>query len=233
MSATAEVKPGSGQMFDRIARRYDRLNRVISFGMDRSWRRKLVASLGDDPRTVLDVATGTADVALAVARTFIRATVHGVDTSEGMLEVGKTKVHAAGLDQRVKLQCADALALPFEDNMFDGACIAFGIRNLPDRLAGLREMTRVTRERGRVAVLELGEPRKGPVAPLARLHVHHVVPMVGAWLGGEPEYRYLERSIASFPPSEIFAGMMTEAGLTNVTVQPFAFGAAHLYVGTV
>ncbi|MCA9547288.1 MAG: class I SAM-dependent methyltransferase, partial [Myxococcales bacterium] len=133
---------GSGQMFDRIARRYDLLNRILSLGLDRSWRRKLVAALPDQGR-LLDVATGTGDVALALAKAYPQVTVTGLDPSVGMLDVGRGKVTARQLDARVELIEGDAQAMPFPDNHFAGACIAFGIRNVPDRARGLAEMARV------------------------------------------------------------------------------------------
>ena len=125
----------------------------------------------------------------------------------------------------------DAEALPFGDATFDGVSIAFGIRNVPNRERALAEMTRVTKPGGRVAVLELSEPRRGILGPLARFHVHTVVPYVGALLSGAPEYRYLQRSIAAFPPAEEFAALMARAGLTVEPPDPLTFGVCYLYVG--
>lgn len=228
---------GSGQMFDRIAARYDLLNRLISLGLDKSWRRKMVAALAVDGdgagQEVLDVATGTADVALAIAQTHPKAHVVGLDPSVGMLEVGHRKVEDLTMKERVELVEGDAQAMDFEDDRFVGACISFGIRNVPDRLKGLREMTRVVKPGGKVVILELTEPRQGLLAPFARFHVHHVVPTLGAILSGSWEYRYLQRSIAAFPSPEQFAEIMTEAGLRDVTFEAMSFHAAHLYVGTV
>ena len=224
---------GSGQMFNQIARRYDLLNRLMSFGLDKIWRRALVKAMRPkEGGQLLDVATGTADVALALARAYPRTTVTGLDPSVGMLDVGRTKVSNRQNDDRVTLIEGDAQAMPFDDGQFDSACIAFGIRNVPDRMAGLKEMARVTRSGGTVVVLELGEP-VGPMAPLARFHVHYVVPRLGAWLSGNAEYDYLQRSIAAFPPAEEFMDMMRQAGLSDITLRRFAFGASNLYVGVV
>ena len=224
---------GSGQMFDQIARRYDLLNRIMSFGLDRNWRRALVRSMRPtEGGRLLDVATGTADVALALAKAYPSTTVTGLDPSVGMLDVGRKKVIARNNSDRVTLIEGDAQAMPFEDSHFDSACIAFGIRNVPDRTAGLREMVRVTRPGGTVVVLELGEPA-GFMAPFARFHVHHVVPRLGALLSGNAEYDYLQWSIAAFPAVDVFAGMMRDAGLADVTIRRFAFGASNLYVGVV
>jgi demethylmenaquinone methyltransferase / 2-methoxy-6-polyprenyl-1,4-benzoquinol methylase len=223
---------GSGAMFDAIAPRYDLLNRIISLGIDQRWRRKTVDALhlGEAPR-VLDVATGTADLALLIARRKPDSRVIGLDPSENMLAVGVRKVVAAGLSDRVELVPGDAQALPFEDTSFDGATIAFGIRNVPDRPRALAEMTRVLKPGARLAILELSEPRGGFMAPFARFHVHHFVPWLGGLLSGSREYRYLQQSIAAFPPAERFAAQMTEAGLVEVTATPLTFGVCHLYVG--
>ncbi len=217
-------------MFDGIAARYDLLNRLISLGLDGRWRRRLVEAVAPaEPRRVLDLATGTADVALALARRYPQAQVWGLDPSANMLAVGRRKL--TGLEGRVTLVEGDAQRLPFGEGELDACTIAFGIRNVPDRDAALREMVRVTRPGGRVAVLELSEPR-GPLGPFARLHVHGVVPALGALLSGAREYAYLSRSIAAFPAPETFAGQLAAAGARDVTLTPLMLGAVHLYVGS-
>jgi demethylmenaquinone methyltransferase/2-methoxy-6-polyprenyl-1,4-benzoquinol methylase len=225
------VQDGSGAFFDRIAGRYDLLNRVISLGVDQRWRRRAVRALSlPDGGRALDLATGTADLAIRIARSHPGATVVGVDPSVGMLDVGRQKVESRGLTERVSLEVGDARSLPFDDDAFDGTTIAFGIRNVPDRAAALREMARVTRPGGRVVVLELSEPRGGILGPLARFHIHEVVPRLGALLSGAREYHYLQRSIAAFPPPEEFAALCEESGLTVREVVPLTFGVACLYV---
>jgi demethylmenaquinone methyltransferase/2-methoxy-6-polyprenyl-1,4-benzoquinol methylase len=220
-------------MFDAIARRYDLLNRILSLGVDQRWRRKTVAALAvPEGGRVLDLATGTADLALAIARRYPTARVDGLDPSREMLAIGREKVARAGLADRVVLADGVAESLPFADRSFDGISIAFGIRNVPDRPAALREMARVTRDGGRVAILELTEPRGRIVGPFARFHVHEVVPRLGALLSRAPEYRYLQRSIAAFPPAEVFAATMREAGLEVLAVESLTFGVAHLWVAT-
>jgi len=226
------AREGSGAMFDGIAHRYDLVNRVISLGIDQSWRKKTVRSLQLSPGArVLDLATGTGDLAILVASMHPDVSIVGVDPSEKMLEVGRRKLRENGLDQRISLEVGDAQALAFPDRTFEGLCIAFGIRNVPDRLKGLREMARVTKAGGRVAILELSEPRGGVLGPLARFHVHSVVPAVGALLSGAKEYRYLQKSIAAFPPAAEFEAMMNEAGLRVVDSLSLTFGVCHLYVG--
>jgi len=217
-------------MFDAIAARYDRLNRILSFGLDQRWRRRLVDALGDRPREVLDLATGTGDVAIAIARRHAAAHVIGLDPSREMLRHAERKRDRLQLGPRIQLIAGDAQELPFESDRFDACSIAFGIRNFPDRDRALREMKRVLRSGGRAAILELGEPSAPVLGSLARWHVHSVVPRLGAWLSGAREYRYLEESIAAFPPATQFAAQMNAAGLTVVAVQKIMLGAATLFV---
>ena len=229
-----EARPldGSGDMFDAIAGRYDLLNRLLSLGIDRSWRQAAVQELGDrDVARVLDIATGTGDLAMLIATRHPSAVVDAIDPSPKMLDVAREKMAARGLLERVHLDLGVAEALPYPDRYFDGVSIAFGIRNVPDRPRALTEMARVTRSGGRVAILELSEPRQGLLGPLARFHVHTVVPWLGGLLSGSREYQYLQRSIATFPPPSEFARMMEQAGLTVVRTVPLTFGVCHLYVG--
>lgn len=227
-SAAPTVAPGSGAMFDRIARRYDLLNRILSLGLDRRWRRKAAAALelGADAR-VLDLACGTGDLALEIARRHPDAEVTGLDPSRGMLDIAEGK--AARRGARLALEVGIAEELPFDDAAFDGVSIAFGLRNVPDRERALTEMARVTRPGGRVVVLELGEPRGRLLGPLARFHIHRVVPRLGALLSGAREYRYLERSIAAFPPPDEVTAMMRRAGLSPDAPVPLVFGACHIF----
>jgi demethylmenaquinone methyltransferase/2-methoxy-6-polyprenyl-1,4-benzoquinol methylase len=147
-----------------------------------------------------------------------------------MLAIGVDKVAARALTDRVSLSMGDAQSIELPDASVDAVTIAFGIRNVPDREKALREMARVTREGGTVAVLELGEPKRGVLGPFARFHIRHVVPQLGALLSGASEYRYLQRSIAAFPEPEAFATMMERVGLRTEVV-PLTFGVCNLYVG--
>jgi demethylmenaquinone methyltransferase/2-methoxy-6-polyprenyl-1,4-benzoquinol methylase len=231
---TAEPRAGSGEMFDAIAPRYDLLNRMLSLGIDQRWRRELVRRLELSPGArVLDHATGTADLALLIARSGPAVRVLGLDPSTEMLRIGQIKVEAAGLADRVELRRGDAERLDdVESASFDAVSMAFGIRNVPDRARALAELRRVTRPGGRVAILELSEPRGGLLGPLARWHVHSVVPWLGALLSGAKEYKYLQRSIAAFPPPAEFGRVMEHSGLRVLSIQPLTFGVCHLYVGT-
>jgi demethylmenaquinone methyltransferase/2-methoxy-6-polyprenyl-1,4-benzoquinol methylase len=230
-TGTALTRDGSGAMFDGIAARYDLVNRVISLGIDQSWRRKTVRALElGAAHHVLDLATGTADLAIQVARSEPSVSVVGLDPSSKMLDVGREKVRRAELSARVELVQGDAQALPFTDDTFHSVCIAFGIRNVPDRGLALREMARVTRPGGRIAILELSEPRGGLFGAMARFHIHTVVPYVGALLSGVKEYQYLQRSIAAFPPADEFSALMQASNLNVLGVHPLTFGVCHLYV---
>lgn len=228
-------------MFDAIAERYDFVNRVISFGIDQRWRRETARALAlpvtaaqapAERPIVLDLATGTGDLALQVLHEYPAARVIGVDPSARMLEFGRQKLLRRGLSERIELELGDAESLRFDDHSVDAVCIAFGIRNVPDRSRALREMARVTKQGGRIAILELSEPRGQVLGALARLHVHTIVPWLGSLLSGAREYRYLQRSIAAFPPAGEFAEQMRAAGLTPLVVRPLTFGVCHLYVGT-
>jgi demethylmenaquinone methyltransferase/2-methoxy-6-polyprenyl-1,4-benzoquinol methylase len=224
-----DVALGSGQMFDAIARRYDLVNRVISLGTDQGWRRKTVAALAiAKDHHVLDLATGTADLALSCARAGARVT--GIDPSAGMLAIGARKVADAGLSERITLVRGDAQDIGGDAAFYDGACMAFGIRNIPDRPRALRELLRVVRPGGHIAILELTEPRGKILGALARFHVHKVVPFVGGLLSGAREYKYLQASIAAFPPPAEFAATMTATGFADVEALPLTFGVATLFV---
>jgi demethylmenaquinone methyltransferase/2-methoxy-6-polyprenyl-1,4-benzoquinol methylase len=226
-------KLGSGQMFDQIAPRYDFVNRVLSLGLDRRWRRRVIKELALAPSArVLDVATGTGDLAVELAKAVPTGHVIGLDPSAEMLKIAALKMIKRGLDARVSLVEGDAQALPQANCEIDAATIAFGIRNVPDRPRALRELARVVRPGGTIAVLELGEARPGWFGRAARFHTHHVVPRLGALLSGRREYRYLQTSVAAFPPAEEFAQIMRDSGLDVQKVIPLTFGVCTLFIAT-
>lgn len=237
----AGERPGSGAFFDRIAGRYDLVNRLMTFGLDQRWRRAAIRSLGLEPGArVLDVATGTADVAIEAARTVEDCRVVGVDPSASMLEIGRRKVADAGLVGRIELRPGRAESLLVDDLLdadgalaggFDGVTIAWGIRNVADRPAALAEMARTLRPGGRIAVLESLDARGTLLAPFVRFYARHVVPRLGALLSREDEYRYLQSSIHEFPPAEEFEEMMRRAGFHEVASRPLLFGACRLFTG--
>ncbi len=231
--AKKDIEGGDGAFFDNIAHRYDLLNRVLSMGLDPIWRKKAVAAAVPDGGDghILDLATGTADLAIEAARRHQSLKVTGVDPSKEMLAIGRDKVADKTLEERVDLALGDGQDLPFENDTFDGSAVAFGIRNFPDRLQGLREMTRVTRPGGAVVILELSEPQGGLMGSMARFYVRKCVPRIGSLLSGSKEYKYLQESIAAFPPADQFMEMMETAGLEDVEVHPLTFGVVNLFVG--
>ncbi len=223
------------QMFGEIAGRYDLLNRLLSAGVDQHWRRrtvKLVPPSGEGP--VLDVCTGTGDLALAYWRASgKRIRVVGADFTRPMLAVGQEKLCQAGASEKVCLVEADAQQLPFSDDTFQVVCVAFGLRNVSDTDQGLREMTRVCQPGGRVAVLEFAMPHIWPWRFLYAWYFRHVVPRIGQTLtrNRQAAYDYLPTSVGEFPQYEAFAQRMQCAGLRQVRYHRFTLGIAVLYVG--
>ena len=221
-------------LFDHIAPDYDRLNRLMSLGLDVSWRRKAIRELCRDgrPRRVLDVASGTADFAMDAARQLADSSqVVGVDISEQMLAVGRNKVKKAGLQDKVILQVADAENLPFDDASFDSVTVAFGVRNFEHLLQGLAEMCRVLRPEGQAIILELSYPDKPFLLWCYKLYAVRLLPKVCGWLSGNKEaYRYLPESIMKFPKPALFVPMLKDAGFTKVAVRSFTFGVCRMYM---
>jgi demethylmenaquinone methyltransferase/2-methoxy-6-polyprenyl-1,4-benzoquinol methylase len=220
-------------MFDRIAPRYDLLNRLLSLGTDLSWRRRALdlARLGEAGRA-LDVGTGTGDFALALlARSPRSATVTGVDISSGMLEIAERRATQAAVAARYARLIASVESLPFPDGTFDGAMAGFVIRNVGDIPRGLREMRRVLRPGGRAVILDLHTPRNPTVRRLYRSY-SFISPRLAAALGSDPEaYRYLPRSIEAFYDPEALAALMRNAGFTQVRFERLTFGIAAIHVG--
>jgi demethylmenaquinone methyltransferase/2-methoxy-6-polyprenyl-1,4-benzoquinol methylase len=222
-----------GEMFSSIAPRYDFLNRFLSLGTDRRWRRKAVARIGTETGGVhLDVATGTADIALEIFRQKGKnAFVAGVDISAGMMRIGREKAARAGLCGRLAFVQAPGEALPFRDESFDSASIAFGIRNVGDRELGLREMCRVVKPGGCVVVLEFSQPETAFFGCLYRFYFTRVLPQLGGLFSRRSAYSYLPDSVREFPPPGEFAEMMRKAGCDPVTFRPLTHGIVTLYVG--
>jgi demethylmenaquinone methyltransferase/2-methoxy-6-polyprenyl-1,4-benzoquinol methylase len=229
MSATVRT------MFASIAQSYDRANQVLSFGLHHRWRRAAVRASGAAPgHRVLDCATGTGDLALEFRRVVgERGDVVGTDFCEEMLALAPEKAARAGLP--VRFQVADVLALPFPDESFDVASIAFGIRNVDDPERGVREMARVVRAGGRVVVLEFGQPGGALFGPLYRAYSHHVLPRVGGWLSGDrAAYEYLDRTSSRFPAGPAFTTLMERSGaFSSVNARALTANVAYVYVGVV
>ncbi len=218
-------------MFDRISPRYDLMNRLMTAGRDLAWRRAAArAAVGSGAARVLDVATGTGDLALELVEQGA-GRVTGVDFAAAMLRGAVEKLAARGVE-RVDLVQADAMRLPFPDGCFDACTIAFGLRNLPDYPAAVMELARVVRPGGRVVILEMTPVRQPLFRPLFGAYFDHLVPLVGGLVSGEPEaYRYLPRSVQAFPSASHLTLLMWRAGLREVRYRRFALGTVALHVG--
>lgn len=224
---TAQVE----EMFDSIAPAYDFMNRAMTMGIDRLWRRKgvnLVAA--DSPKSILDVAAGTADMSIALARRLPQAKVTGIDLSEEMLAEGRVKVGKAGFGDRVTLLQGDCLHLPMADGEFDAVTVVFGVRNFENLLCGYREMARVLRPGGRLCVIELAVPESRWVRPFYNLHTRRVIPLVGRLISKDSRaYTYLPESIAAMPGGEKMLELMRSVGLKDARVSRLTFGVCAIY----
>jgi len=221
------------EMFGSIAPRYDFLNRLLSLGIDRHWRSEAVKLVrcGHESR-VLDVATGTGDVALQIAGTTpptVRIT--GVDFCEEMIRLGKEKVGMSPYAGRIDFRVAPCEDLPFPDSTFDAVTIAFGIRNVVDRCAGLAEMRRVLKPGGRIVILELSTPRPALLRKIYGFYFRKLLPLIGGFFSCYSAYLYLPHSVLEFPPSGEFSRMIAGAGFHDIQVHELAFGIASIFVG--
>ena len=221
------------QMFGVIAPRYDFLNRMLSFGIDRRWRKMAVRFLNyREGSRILDVATGTGDVALEIARaTPSSVRITGADFCMEMVERGKVKAAASPYAGRIDFQVAPCEELPFQDNTFDSVTIAFGIRNVVDRHIGLVEMRRVLNPGGRMIILEFSTPRSALFRQIYYFYFRKLLPMIGGIFSRYNAYKYLPDSVLEFPSIEEFCRMIVEAGFHNIQVHELTFGIASIYVG--
>jgi demethylmenaquinone methyltransferase/2-methoxy-6-polyprenyl-1,4-benzoquinol methylase len=215
-------------MFDAIAPRYDLLYHLLSAGFDKRWRKRAIASLGLTGReTLIDVCTGTADVALEAAGA---ARIVGVDFAGAMLTLGLRKVHSAGRAGRILLVRGDAMRLPVGDRVADATTVAFGIRNVQRPEVACAEMARVLRTGGRLAILEFGVPRIPGVSTMYLWYFRRVLPLIGRLISGHSgAYTYLPASVGTFPPPAEFMTLLRQAGFTDVRAVPLTFGIVYLY----
>ena len=223
------------EMFDNIAPSYDRLNHVLSMNVDKLWRRHALKEIVDgSAQRILDVACGTGDSTISIARAAgERSTVTGVDISEGMMAMVKGKAEKAGVADRIDLKVADGEALPYEDGTFDRVTCAFGIRNFEHKEKGLAEFRRVLKPGGRVVILELSLPQNRVVRWAYDLYFSHLLPAVGGAVSGDKAaYRYLPASVHNFPSPKDFCRMMEEAGFTSVHGCCLTFGLCRMFTGT-
>ena len=224
-------------MFDAIAPRYDLLNHLLSAGIDRRWRRKMIASLELTGReTLVDICTGTADVALEARRSAdggphgSAARVLGVDFAGAMLALGLRKVREAGEERHIALVRGDAMRIPVPDGLADAATVAFGVRNVEKTEVAVRELARVLRPGGRLAILEFSIPRVPGLAALYRWYFSRVLPMVGRAISGHTAaYSYLPASVGAFPSPAEFVTLLRHSGFVEVRAVPLTFGIVYLY----
>lgn len=222
------------QMFNDIAPSYDRLNHLMSLGIDNIWRKKALKEIVDGTQQqILDVACGTGDSTIAIAKAMEPGgRVTGIDISAGMMEPLMRKAAHEGVHDRIKLLQADALQMPFEADTFHRVTCAFGIRNFEDRKKGLAEFLRVLKPGGRAVILELGIPDRPFIKTLYDIYFRHILPLIGGIISGNrAAYRYLPESVYAFPRPETFCAMMERAGFHNVRHRNFTFGLCRLFIG--
>lgn len=222
-------------MFNDIAPTYDKLNHILSLNVDKSWRRKAVKRLKKSlaniaSPVILDVACGTADSTVQIAKDIENAEVSGLDISEKMLEIGEEKVKKLGLNDRIKFYNSSAENIDFQDNTFDAVFVAFGVRNFTDRMKGLSEIKRVLKPNGVLMVLELSEPQNIIVRWLYNLYFKNLLPLIGKKVSGNAEaYRYLHNTVERFPMPNEFMKMLEAVGYQEIKHQAFSLGLCRLY----
>ncbi len=220
------------QMFDKISPKYDFLNHLLSAGIDKSWRNKMIRLMKPaQPKIILDIATGTGDLAILEAEKLSPEKVIGLDLSEGMLQVAGKKIEEKNLNRIIELKQGDAENLPFEDNSFDSVTVAFGVRNFENLEKGLSEMLRVTKKNGNVLILEFSQPQKTPFKQFYGFYSKHILPFIGRIISGDPAaYTYLPESIAAFPYGEEMKKILLKTGFKSVEIYPVSFGIATIYL---
>jgi len=219
-------------MFNDIAERYDLLNHLLSMGIDRGWRKKLVKLMAkDNPRHILDLATGTADLAITAAK-IKPEKITGTDIAEEMLAIGQEKVNKLGLDKIITLLKADSENLPFQDGEFDAAMVAFGVRNYENLPKGLLEMSRVLKPGSRAFILEFSKPQRFPIKQAFGIYSRYILPLIGRVVSKHSTaYTYLPESVAAFPQDNEFIKIMLQSGFSQAEFRSLSFGITNLYIG--
>lgn len=222
------------QMFDNISENYDGLNRVISLGSDIKWRKKVIKMVGDTkPNSILDIATGTGDLAIQFAESTNAEKIVGLDLSEGMLSIAKKKVSGKPISQKIEFIQGDSEALPFEENTFDAITVSFGIRNFENLEVGLSEILRVLKSNGIFVILETSVPSKFPFKQGYNLYSKNILPLIGKVFSKDKvAYKYLSESASTFPHGEKLNNILGEIGFKNVENHPQTFGVATIYKAT-
>ena len=221
------------QMFDNISENYDGLNRVISLGIDIKWRKKVVEIVGkNNPKQILDIATGTGDLAIMMAKLNPDKIV-GLDISSGMLEVGKQKIAAANLSNKIEMIVADSEEMPFQDNTFDAITVSFGVRNFANLDKGITEIARVLKHNGVLVILETSNPTKPPFKQGYKLYTNIFLPIIGKLFSKDKvAYSYLSESANSFPFGAAFNNILEKNGFTHTEAKPVTFGVATIYTAS-
>jgi len=221
------------QMFDRIAPKYDLLNRVLSFGIDTIWRKKAIALLNpQDHEKILDVATGTADMCIEINKQLSPVEITGLDISSNMIEYGKVKIANKDLSHLIKLEVGDSENMRFADGYFDAATVAFGVRNFGNLKQGLKEMNRVLRPGGKIVVLEFSRPLYFPFKQLFNLYFKYLLPVIGKWSSNDQKaYKYLYESVQAFPDYDRFSDILREVGFRSVQWKALSLGICTIYSG--
>ena len=233
-----QAKSGEGKkekvrnMFNNISGHYDFLNHFLSFGIDILWRKKLIRKMGKfNPKTILDVATGTGDLAIEALKLKPKK-ITGIDISEGMLEIGQKKLKKRGFDSLINLQLGDSENLPFKDFEFDAAMVAFGVRNFENLDKGLTEMYRVLNNEGRIWVLEFSKPAHFPVKQVYHFYFKNILPLIGRIISKDQSaYTYLPDSVQEFPSGDKFIKHLKNCGFVELKIIPLSFGIATIYSG--
>ena len=231
---TAEKASQVEQMFDNIAPTYDKLNHRLSWDIDRGWRRKAISQLAPhNPKTMLDIATGTGDFAILAAQQLHPNQLIGADISEGMMDIGRQKVRQAGLSDIISFAKEDCLNLSYQDGTFDAVTAAFGIRNFADLDRGLSEMCRVLKKGGHLSIVELTTPVKFPMKQLFKIYSHTVLPLYGRIISKDSSaYSYLTRTIEAFPQGELMVEILKKAGFSDASFKRLTFGICTMYFAT-
>ncbi len=232
--SSAEKKEQVASMFDSIAKRYDFLNRFLSLGIDKGWRKKAIANFeGKKMNHLLDIATGTADMALMAYQQIKPSKITGIDISEGMMQYGRIKISAKKLSETIQLSLGDSIAIPFPDNSFDGAMVAFGVRNFADLEKGLKEINRVLQPGSKLVILEFSQPTSFWFKPIYNLYMKWITPTIGQlFSGNKAAYAYLNESVIAFPEGPAFLKIFEQAGFTEVSQQKLTLGICSIYCGS-
>ena len=232
-NSTLSKKEQIAQMFDTISENYDRLNRVISFGIDIKWRKKVLQIVTrSNPKTILDIATGTGDLAILMAQTKAPKII-GLDISAGMLEVGRKKIQYKNLSNTIEMVLADSEEMPFEDSYFDAITVAFGVRNFENLEKGLAEILRVLKPNGVFVILETSVPNKTPYKQGYTFYSKNILPIIGKLFSKDNvAYGYLSESAAAFPYGEALNNILRKIGFIEVKAMPQTFGVATIYSAT-